>query len=277
MGPAAPLVGIAGIHMRIITSTLASVSLLAIFAGSTVQADAAEVEAAPASDIIVTARLQKTARSEQAAAVNLVNIQAAETIAKYPDINAAEALGRIPGVALSIDTAEGRFVNIRGLDGNLNGATFGGASLLNTQAGGTYFNAAGRAVEFDTVPVGAIDRIVVIKTGLPDHDAEGIGGSIELTPRSAIGHDKLYFEGTLGEGYEPARKTTNFNEEIVIGGGFGDNGHGGKLIHVVATQFEHNDARGFDDIEAGYADSPGLVGSKTEDKAYSARTASLPV
>lgn len=255
--------------MRYITSTLASVSLLAIFTASTGQALAAEVEASPASDIVVTARLEKTARTEQAAAINLLNIQAAETIAKYPDVNAAEALGRIPGVALSIDTAEGRFVNIRGLDGNLNGATFGGASLLNTQAGGTYFNAAGRAVEFDTVPVGAIDRIVVIKTGLPDHDAEGIGGSIELTPRSAMGHDKLYFEGTLGEGYEPARKTTNFNEEVVIGGGFGDNGHGGKLVHVVATQFEHNDARGFDDIEEGYADTPGLVGNaKTEDKAY---------
>lgn len=256
--------------MRIITSTLASASLMAIFAANAGQALAAEAEAAPTQSIVVAARLEKTARNEQAAAINLMNIQAAETIAKYPDINAAEALGRIPGVALSIDTAEGRFVNIRGLDGNLNGATFGGASLLNTQAGGTYFNAAGRAVEFDTVPVGAIDRIVVIKTGLPDHDAEGIGGSIELTPRSAVGHDKLYVEGTLGEGYEPARKTTNFNEEIVIGGGFGDNGHGGKLFHVVATQFQHNEARGFDDIEEGYADTPGLVGSKTEDKAYSA-------
>ena len=112
-------------------------------------------------DIVVIAQRQaKTARDEQRAAPNLVNIQSAETIAKYPDVNAAEAISRIPGVALSIDTSEGRFVNIRGLDGNFNGATFGGVVLLNTQPGGTYFNSAARAVEFDTIPIGAIDRIV---------------------------------------------------------------------------------------------------------------------
>lgn len=251
-----------------------SVSLVALLAGLAAPARAAEEPGdgtGSAEPITVTGRLETTARSEQAIAVNLVNIQAAETIAKYPDVNAAEALGRISGVALSIDTGEGRFVNIRGLDGNLNGATFGGAVLLNTQAGGTYFNSAGRAVEFDTVPVGAIDRIVVTKTGLPDHEAEGIGGSIELTPRSAIGHDRLFFEGSLGSGYEPARKTGILNEEAVIGGGFGDNGHGGKLFHVVLTQFQHNDARGFDDIEEGYADSPGILGNAaTEDKVFSA-------
>ncbi len=247
------------------TTFLASVAIgaLAVSATATYAADAA----GNTEEIVVTgARAEKTARTEQKAAPNLVSIQSAEAIAKYPDYNAAEALGRVSGVALSIDTGEGRFVNIRGLDGNLNGATFGGATLLNTQAGGTYFNASGRAVEFDTVPVGAIDRIVVTKTPLPDHDAEGLGGSIELTPRSALAHDKFFVEGTLGEGYEPARKTTNLNEELVVGGGFGDNGNGGKLFHVVLTQFQHNDGRGFDDIEAAYADGQPAI----PDKAFNA-------
>ena len=164
--------------MRISKFLLSTALSTIVFASApSFAADAAE----SMSDIVVTgARLEKSARTEQKAAINLINIQSAETIAKYPDYNAAEALGRVSGVALSIDTGEGRFVNIRGLDGNLNGATFGGATLLNTQAGGTYFNASGRAVEFDTVPVGAIDRIIVTKTPLPDHDAEGLGGSIEL-------------------------------------------------------------------------------------------------
>ncbi len=215
--------------------------------------------------IIVTApRQDKTARLAQQIAPNLVNIQAAETIAKYPDYNAAEALGRIPGVALSIDTGEGRFVNIRGLDGNLNGATFGGVVLLNTQPGGTYFNAAGRAVEFDTVPIGAVDRIAVIKTGLPDHDAEGLGGSIDLSPRTAIGRDKPFFEATLGGGYEPLRKTGLYRIDTAFGGSFGENASGGKLFHVVANLFRHDDHRGIDDVEAGYSDQQPDV----PDKAY---------
>lgn len=219
-------------------------------------------------DIVVTGvRQEKSARKEQQIAPNLVNIQSAEAIAKYPDYNAAEALSRIPGVQLSIDTGEGRFVSIRGIDGNLNGATFGNTVLLNTNAGGVSFTGSGRAVEFDTVPVGAIDGLIVTKTGLPDHDAEGIGGSIELKPRTALGHDRLFVEATLGEGYEPKRKSTNLTDEFVIGGGFGTNANGNKLFHIVLTQNEHNDGRGFDDIEIGsYTDDGALAPSKIQDK-----------
>jgi TonB-dependent receptor len=217
-------------------------------------------------DIVVTGRLESTARAEQAAAPNLVNVQPAETIAKYPDVNAAEALSRIPGVALSIDTGEGRFVNIRGLDGNLNGATFGGVVLLNTQPGGTYFNGAGRAVEFDTVPIGAIDRIVVTKTGLPDHEAEGLGGSIELTPRTAIGIDKPFADITVGGGYEPLRGTGLYRDEIVLGAPIGTNADGKPLVSFVLTQFLYDDRRGIDDVEAAYLDDQ----PATPDKAFDA-------
>ena len=218
-------------------------------------------------DIVVTARQEKTARDEQKASPNLVNIQAAETIAKYPDVNAAEAISRIPGVALSIDTSEGRFVNIRGLDGNLNGATFGGVVLLNTQPGGTYFNGAGRAVEFDTVPIGAIDRIVVTKTGTPDHEAEGLGGTIELTPRTAIGAKRLFADITLGGGVETFRNHGLYRDEVVIGGPIGPrNAAGDPLFSFVVTQFLYNDRRGFDDLEAAYLNSQ----PDTPDKAFDA-------
>lgn len=239
--------------MRTSAAVLLSASLIAL---APTLAFAADADTPPAqTDIVVNARLEKSARSEESKSLPLVSIQSAEAIVKYPDYNAAEALSRIPGVSLSIDTGEGRFVNIRGIDSNLNGATFGGAPLLNTQAGGTAFSGNGRAVEFDTIPAGSIDRIVVTKVGLPDHEAEGIGGSVELTPRSALTHKGFFFEGTLGEGYEPDRKTSNLTEEVAIGDSFGTNSQGEKLFHVVLAQNEHNDARGFDDIEIGnYAD-----------------------
>ncbi|HWU03922.1 MAG TPA: TonB-dependent receptor [Novosphingobium sp.] len=212
-----------------------------------------------AARIVVTARLEKTAREEQLAALNLINVQSAEAIAKYPDVNAAEALSRIPGVALSIDTAEGRFVNIRGLDGNLNGATMGGVVLLNTQPGGTYFNAAGRAVEFDTVPIGAIDKIMVTKTGRPDSDAEGIGGSVELTPRSAIGLSRMFYDVTLGGGMETIKGKGFYREEVVIGGPIGG---ANSPVSFVVSQYLHNDHRSFYDIEEGYVDGQPAVPDK---------------
>ena len=185
--------------------------------GTSIAAIAAE--APSPSEIVVTAqRSNDTARSEQRAAANLIVVQAAEDIIKYPDFNAAEALGRMSGVSLSSDTGEGRFVNIRGIDGNLNGTTFGGVVLLNTQPGGTYFGSGGRAVEIDTIPIGAVDRLVVRKTGLPDQEAEGLGGSVELSPRTAQGIKHPFVDGILGGGYQPLRRNGQiFRGELTAG------------------------------------------------------------
>ena len=232
---------------------LASVSMIATNARAQT-APAAQIAAADADQpqIIVTARRSNQgARAEQRIAPNLINIQPAEEIRKYPDFNAAESLGRIPGVSLSTDTGEGRFVNIRGIDGNLNGTTFGGVTLLNTQPGGTYFGGGGRAVELDTVPIGAVDRLVVRKTGLPDQEAEGLGGSVELTPRTAQGIKKSFLEGTIGGGYQPAHGHAGvYRAELTGALRFGPD----QTFGVLAYGSYHEDGRGFDDLEPGPLD-----------------------
>ncbi len=250
--------------MKIRLVALASSFLLPLVPGIAQAAGAADAEQSSSADIIVTApRNEDAARETQLKALNLINVQSAEAIAKYPDFNAAEALGRIPGISLSSDTGEGRFVNIRGIDGNLNGATYGGVVLLNTNPGGTVFG-SGRAVEFDTIPTGAIDGIIVTKTGMPNHDAEGLGGSVELTPRSAAKLEKGFVEGAIGYGYEPAHKHGGpLNLDIAFGTRFGGEN---KPFSFVVTGSRRDDKRGFDDIEADYADddttlaaaSPGL-------------------
>jgi TonB-dependent receptor len=227
------------------------------------------------SGVSVTApREEVIARDRQYQAPNILSIQSAETIAKYPDFNAAEALGRMPGVSISTDTGEGRFVNIRGIDGNLVGATFGGVPLLNTNPNGTYFGGGGRAVEFDTVPTGSIDGLIVTKTTLPDHEAEGLGGTVDITPRTAVGIAKPFFDGTVGWGYEPAHGHSGpFNIEAAFGARFGfADGHlivegDGQAQPVrsgwitnptpfsfVFTASRRDDRRGFDDIEEDYND-----------------------
>ncbi|MBA3811355.1 MAG: TonB-dependent receptor [Caulobacteraceae bacterium] len=232
--------------------------------------------AASVSEVIVTApRQEDKAREVQFAAPNLISVQPADTILKYPDYNAAEALGRIPGISLSSDTGEGRFVQIRGIDANLDGATYGGVPLLNTNPGGTAAGGGGRAVEFDTIPTGAIDGVIVTYTLLPDHEAEGLGGSIELTPRTATRITKPFFDATLGWGYEPLHDHTGpFEADIAFGArfGFGDRGlaiqnGAGSLgepragwisnpapFSFVITASRQDDRRAVDDLEAGYID-----------------------
>jgi outer membrane receptor for ferrienterochelin and colicin len=149
----------------VLSLLLCSSALTAAFAAAAEDQSSATTSL---SAVIVTAapRTEVVARQRQFLAPNLVSIQSADAMQQYPDFNAAEALGRMPGVSISTDTGEGRFVNIRGIDGNLAGSTFGGVPLLNTYPGGTYFGGGGRAVEFDTIPIGSVDGLVVTYTPL---------------------------------------------------------------------------------------------------------------
>lgn len=257
---------------RLCAALLATASALTI--GSRALADEAAAAKTVDQLVITAPRKEEVARERQYEAPNIVAIQSAETIEKYPDFNAAEALGRMPGVSISTDTGEGRFVNIRGIDGNLVGATFGGVPLLNTNPHGTYFGGGGRAVEFDTIPTGSVDGLIVTKTTLPDHEAEGLGGTVDITPRSAAGVAKPFFDGRLGWGYENAHGQTGpFDAEAALGARFGF--AGSRLIvegdgqaqpvsagwisnptpfSFVLTASRRDDRRGFDDIEEDYND-----------------------
>ena len=209
--------------------------------------------------MVTAPRLAETARSEQRLSPLIQNVQSIETILQYPDFNAAEALGRIPGVSLSSDTGEGRFVNIRGLDANLNGATFGGIVLLNTYPGGT-INGTGRAVEFDTIPVGIVDRLVVYKTRLPSQEAEGLGGSVEVSPRSAAAIKDNFVEGIVGGGYQPLRESWDtLRLEGTVGGRIALGGfENPKPLAFVLTGSFNSDKRGVDDVEPGYVDNTAI-------------------
>jgi TonB-dependent receptor len=261
-------------HARAALAVLFATASTCVLAGTA--ARAADPASTPntVSDIVITAPRQEVkARQVEKAAPNIVRVQAADTIAKYPDFNAAEALGRIPDVTITSDTGEGRFVQIRGIDANLNGATYGGVVLLNTFPGGTASSGGGRAVEFDTIPIGAIDGIVVSLTGMPDHEAEGLGGSIELSPRTAAHIDQPFLDATLGGGYEPLHGHSGpYDAEIALGARFGVGDHGldwrgdndtvragffsnPRPFSFVLTGSFREDRRAIDDLEESYIDS----------------------
>lgn len=258
---------------RRLMATASFAMLVGVGAVHAADAPVASTESANVESVVITApRQEELARAEQKSAPVIVNVQSAETIYKYPDYNAAEALGRIPGISLSSDTGEGRFVNIRGIDANLNGATYGGVVLLTTNTFGTAASSSGRAVEFDTIPTGAIDGIVVYKTLSPDREAEGLGGQIELSPRTAKNVKRPFIEADLGWGYEDLHDHTGpFTAAVAAGARFGFNN--GKLIvegdgqekpvgsgwisnptpfSIVITGSRKDDRRGIDDTEPSY-------------------------
>jgi TonB-dependent receptor len=199
------------------------------------------------------------ALEEKKEAPNIIDVQPLSEIIKLPDINTAEALQRIPGISLETDTGEGRFINIRGMDADLNGTTYGGVRLPASNPSSPFSGA--RATAFDTFPTGIIGGIEVTKTLRPDWDAEALGGSVNLVPRTGAEHGgEPFLDTDTGYGYEPLRGTPVYHAEFSTGRSFdGGDGIGGlfagpNAFSAVLTGVYHQDKRGIDDVEESYTD-----------------------
>jgi TonB-dependent receptor len=206
---------------------------------------------------------REAALSEKQQAPNILDVQPLSEIQKLPDINMAEALQRIPGVSLETDSGEGRFINIRGLDSDLNSTSYAGVRLPASNPSSPF--GGSRAVALDTFPTGIVGGVEVSKTLRPDMDAEGLGGTINLVPRTGAEHGGAPFlDANIGGGDEPLRGTPVFHGEVSAGRSFdGGDGIGGlfsgaNAFGVVISAVYQRDRRGVDDVEESYNDSPGV-------------------
>jgi iron complex outermembrane receptor protein len=108
----------------------------------------------------------------------------AEDIGKFPEMNVAEALQRIPGVYLNRDGAsnEGSRISVRGLGSQYSVTTLNGAPIHTTSSGN--IGGAGRDFNFDVFASELFGRIDFYKTPLAELEEGGIGGVIDLqTPK----------------------------------------------------------------------------------------------
>jgi TonB-dependent receptor len=221
-------------------------------------ADSADSGSSALQEITVTAQrtTEQQARQAQKEAPNLIDIATIEEIRKLPDVTTAEAVRRIPGVSIETDEGEARYVNIRGLDADLNSTTFGGLRLPPTNNASPF--GGYRAVTLDSIPIGMVGAITVTKSNLPSMDAEALGGTIEITPKTAPLNGKPFLDGHVGSGYEPLRKTWIIDVAVTGGTRFGGPGapagagtsaYSDHPFSIVLTGTYYEDRRGIDDVE----------------------------
>lgn len=77
---------------------------------------------------------QVKAINQQRESDAIVNIVSEEKMRELPDVNAAEAIGRLPGIALQRNNGEGQKVIIRGLDPKYTNITINGVKVPSIQA-----------------------------------------------------------------------------------------------------------------------------------------------
>jgi TonB-dependent receptor len=134
--------------------------------------------------VVVGQRLgQQRSINHKRTAEHFVEAVFADNIGRLPDRNVAEALDGLPGVSLSLDHGEGRFVAIRGLNSSLNNFTINGSS-----AGSPEVEGGGRRVPLDVIGGELLTAVEVVKVQTPDMDAQGIGGTINVITAGPFDH-----------------------------------------------------------------------------------------
>jgi TonB-dependent receptor len=123
--------------------------------------------------IYTQALAQAKAIREQISSNSIINVVSEDRIRELPDANAAESVGRLPGVSIIRNAGEGQRVAIRGLAPRHNAITFEGARVPSTDEDG-------RAVDLNMISSEMLAGIEVYKTNRPDMDADAIGGSVNF-------------------------------------------------------------------------------------------------
>lgn len=130
---------------------------------------------------------------------HIKHVLASEQIEKFPDVNAAEAIQRIPGVTLQRDQGEGRYVQLRGTPPELTTFNVNGEQMPSPEGKVRY-------VGLDILSVDQVDLIEVTKVFTPDMDADGIGGNVNIVTKvpSAEGSE-MKLNTSLGYNFLRAR------------------------------------------------------------------------
>ncbi|RZJ42406.1 MAG: hypothetical protein EON86_07555, partial [Brevundimonas sp.] len=80
---------------------------------------------------------------------SMVDVIVAEDIADFPDLNLAESIQRVPGVAIDRDAGEGRSITVRGLGADFTRTRINGMEAQATAGGTDSSGGANRGRGFD--------------------------------------------------------------------------------------------------------------------------------
>lgn len=168
-------------------------------------------------EVLVTGNFPAYLRAleQQRRADGIVSVLNLDLPGRFPDLNPAEALQRLPGVVLQRSQGEGRFVHIRGADPAFTTVQVDGEQIISPEAGH-------RFLQFDLLPVDQLRAVEVWKTNRPDQDGDAVGGSINLLTHLPEGDlsnaGKPNWRAAVAGGFNPAAGLPNGQAQLAFSG-----------------------------------------------------------
>ncbi|MDO8801743.1 TonB-dependent receptor [Phenylobacterium sp.] len=207
-------------------------AVLAVLAGGQAQAQTGEVD-----ELIVTGFRASLAsaieiKKKETALVDVIN---AEDMADFPDLNLAEALQRIPGVAIDRDGGEGRSITVRGLPGDFSRVRLNGLEALATTGGKDTTGGAnrGRSFDFQVFASELFNRVTVRKSQTADVEEGSLGATIDLATARPFDNPGFHAAGSLQYGYNDLSRKADPRATALIS----DTWFDGKLGALVSVAY----------------------------------------
>ncbi|NWF88657.1 MAG: TonB-dependent receptor [Ignavibacteriaceae bacterium] len=131
-------------------------------------------------EVVVTGQLmgQMSAINQQRTSNTIINVVSEEKIKELPDANAAESIGRLPGVSILRSGGEANKVILRGLEDKFTVITIDGMKVPPTDA-------TGRGIDLSMISQSALSGIELYKALTSDKDGDALAGSINLVTKMA--------------------------------------------------------------------------------------------
>lgn len=218
-----------------------NIALLGLLAGSAAVAQPlpADVADSGGGDMILVQGYKQSLLSAATAKRNensIVEVINAEGIADFPDLNLAEALQRVPGVAIDRDGGEGRSITVRGLSADFTRIRLNGLEALATtggkdQASGQGSANRGRGFDFQVFAAELFDRVTVRKSQAAEIEEGSLGATVDL--ETALPFDYPGLAGAISAeyGYNDLSRTKDPRFSGLISNTWAD-GRIGALLSV---------------------------------------------
>lgn len=160
----------------------------------------------------------KRGQDVKRASSGIVDSIAAEDLGKFPDLNVAESLQRIPGVSIDRSGGVGQQVTVRGLGPAFNTVLLNGRQVAS-DTGGREFN-------FDILAAEQINGANVQKSGTADLQAGGIGATIDVTTIRPLSTPGLQIAGQVKSIYESLSEEVTPAASILLSNTYADDTFG---------------------------------------------------
>jgi TonB-dependent receptor len=169
--------------------------------------------------------------------VGQTDVIVAEDIGKFPDLNLAESLQRIPGVAITRVAGEGRNISVRGLGPQFTRVRINGMEALATTGGS---DAAGgnnrsRGFDFNVFASDLFNRVTVRKTASAEVEEGSLGATIDLATPRPFDYGELVLVGGAQAGYNQLADEVNPRGSVMFSNTWAD-GRVGALFSLAVTE-----------------------------------------